>query len=334
LDFLDFFADDKFKYFAEAIISLKTLALCSTPEHDPIYDTAAIATNDEKYVNSERDFYYTTNDDLQLYCRVYEPGIAQGPVVLCLPGLTRNSRDFGSLATHLAQRYKVLTPDLRGRGRSARDPQWRNYQPMTYVDDIWTLLAALGETRVAIIGTSLGALMAMVMAATRPAAIAGLVLNDAGPEVDPIGLARIAQYVGKQTPVRNWADAIVQTRATYGAALPGLSDAEWEAHTRNAYREDATGQPVPDMDPMIGEAMRASGAPADLWPVFAALQHMPTLVIRGALSDILSAATVARMAREKPDLHQLTVTNRGHAPLLDETECRTAIDIFLANLNP
>lgn len=151
-----------------------------------------------------RDFFYGSGDGLQLYCRIFEPASFR-LTVLCLPGLTRNSRDFTALAQHLGQRYRVLTPDLRGRGRSAADPHWQNYQPVTYVADLWALLEAVPAPRVAVIGTSLGALLAMLMAATRPAAISGVVLNDAGPEIDPAGAARIATYVGRwPAGTRRW----------------------------------------------------------------------------------------------------------------------------------
>jgi pimeloyl-ACP methyl ester carboxylesterase len=177
-------------------------------------------------INTE-EFYYKSADGLNLYCRVYASAQQQNPTVLCLPGLTRNSRDFAVLAAHLATRYRVLTPDLRGRGRSDHDPHWQNYHPGTYLADIWALLQAQPSGRIAVIGTSLGALLAMAMAAERPETVAGIVLNDAGPEIDPAGLARIAQYVGKQAPVNSWSEAVAYTRAVYGEALPGLSEEQW-----------------------------------------------------------------------------------------------------------
>lgn len=282
------------------------------------------------------DFHFMSDDGLRLYCAIYR--VAGDPLttVLCIPGLTRNSRDFAALATHLqALGYPVLAPDLRGRGRSDYDPEWRHYHPGTYIGDLWKLLATLQVPRVAIIGTSLGALLAMLMAAQHPERIAGIVLNDAGPEIDGAGLARIARYVGAQPAAESWEQAAAQAEAIYGDALPGLDKARWLAYTRQSYKEDAAGRPVPDMDPHIGTALRAdSGASApDLWPLYAQLKTMPTLALRGASSDILSAATFARMAREKPDLKQVTVADRGHAPLLDEPECVAAIEQFLRGLH-
>lgn len=279
----------------------------------------------------DRDHVYDSPDGLPLYCRVFEAEHPAALPVLCLPGLTRNSRDFEQLARHLRARRRVLTADLRGRGRSAWDPDPSHYQLPTYVADAWSLLDSLAVPRVLIVGTSLGALLGMVMAAAQPQRIAGVVLNDAGPEIDPRGLQRIVGYAGKLPPVASWDEAADQARRVYGGALPGLTDAEWLHYARCGYRESAAGVPVPDMDPAIARAFGAAATtPADLWPLYAQIAGVPLLVIRGALSDLLSAATVARMLREKPDLRHVEVANRGHTPLLNEPECLSAIDDFLA----
>lgn len=277
------------------------------------------------------DHVYRSSDGLRLYCRIYPAQAPGGLPVLCLPGLTRNSRDFARLAVHLQPRYDVLAADLRGRGRSDWDPDPAHYQIPTYVGDVWALLQSRALDKVVVIGTSLGALIGQVMAALQPAKIAALVLNDAGPEIDPAGLRRIAGYAGKLPPVSSWDEAAAQAKSVYGLALPGLSEADWLDYARQGYREDSQSRPVPDMDPAISKAFGApSAAAADLWPLFAQIKSVPMLVIRGASSDILSAATLARMAREKPDLETLEVANRGHTPLLTEPECLTAIDDFLA----
>jgi len=225
----------------------------------------------------------------------------------------------------------VIVPDVRGRGLSARDPNFNNYQIPVYLADVLRLLAGLGAARVNIVGTSMGGLMAMVLAATQPALVAGIVLNDVGPEVDPAGLERIRGYVGKAPAVRDWAGAVAVVRMVYGSAWPGLDDARWEKLARASYRADAQGVPQPDSDPLIAEPLKdTSKAAPDLWPLWGALAKVPILAIRGGHSDILSAATLERMKREKPDLTTLTVANRGHVPLLDEPECVKAIDEFLA----
>ena len=277
------------------------------------------------------EYWFDSADGLRLFSRVYPGPSASAPVVLALHGLTRNSRDFDELARRLAPRYRVIVPDIRGRGFSARDVDSHNYQIPVYVQDALRLLAGLGAARVAIVGTSMGGLMAMILAATQPTLVSRIVLNDVGPEVDPAGLERIRGYAGKVAPVRSWPEAVAQARSLYGPAWPGLSDERWEQIARQSYRANAQGVPEADVDPLIREPLRDTGAAApDLWPLWGALARVPVLVIRGALSDILSAATLARMQREKPDLRTLTVANRGHAPLLDEPECVTAIEEFLA----
>ena len=274
--------------------------------------------------------YYESTDGLRLFYRDYASEHPEP--VLCLPGLTRNSRDFDDLATHLATTRRVLTPDLRGRGNSARDPEWRNYNPATYTGDIWKLLDSLDVDSVIIIGTSLGGIIAMGMAMQKPTRVRGVVMNDIGPEIAPEGLQRIQKYTGLLPPVRSWEEAIAQTRETYGTWLPGLTDNGWRKMAWRAYREN-NGVPQLDIDPNIGRAIREAGAPGgDLWAAFDALRNVPTLVLRGELSDILSADTLTRMQERKPDLVAVAVSNRGHVPLLNEPECIAAIDRFLGGL--
>ena len=282
--------------------------------------------------NEPKDYFYSSADALKLYCRIYPARQPGGTPVLCLPGLTRNSRDFVALAGHLRSRHEVLTADLRGRGLSDRDRDPSHYQLPNYVQDVWSLLDSRRLDRVVVIGTSLGGLIGMVMAAMKPASIAGLVLNDIGPELDPAGLRRIAGYAGKLPPISSWDEAAAQTKSVYGLALSDLTDAEWLDYARCAYRENANGVPVPDVDPKISQAIKDGPAAApDMWPLYAQITGVPMLVIRGASSDILAAATVARMLREKPDLMHIEVANRGHTPLLNEPQCVTAIDSFLAS---
>lgn len=275
------------------------------------------------------DYFYDSTDGLRLYYREYPAAQPGWLPVLCLPGLTRNSRDFADLAGHLSRRHPVLAADLRGRGRSAWDRDPTHYQLATYVQDAWSLLDSRGIQRVLIVGTSLGALLGMVMA-TRPDRVAGVVLNDAGPELDLVGLLRIGGYAGKLPPVTSWAEAAAQARLIHQAALPDLTEAQWLAYARRNYRENASGVPVPDLDPQIAAAFKTPPTgPLQMWPLYAAIKAVPMLVLRGALSDLLSAATVERMVREKPDLEHVTVPNRGHTPILDEPECLQAIDAFL-----
>jgi pimeloyl-ACP methyl ester carboxylesterase len=276
---------------------------------------------------------WQSQDDLRLYARVYAGPAGSAPTVLCLHGLTRNSRDFEDLAPHLERRYRVIVPDLRGRGLSARDPQPQNYHPGIYMADILALLSAVNAQRVAVIGTSLGGMLAMMLSVSQPARIAGIVLNDVGPEIDPRGIERIKQYAGRLPPAHTWDEAVAQTRTVYGDAWPGLPPDRWAALARRGYREIAAGIVEVDADPKIGDALRAAPAASlDLWPLWTALHGAPILAIRGALSDILSAATFARMKSEKPDLLSLEVAHRGHVPLLDEPECLAVMDAFLSTI--
>ena len=276
--------------------------------------------------------YYESNDGLALFYRDYASD-QTGTPVLCLPGLTRNSRDFEDLAAHLRATRRVLAPDLRGRGFSAHDPDWHNYNPATYVSDLFKLLDHTGISRAIVIGTSLGGIIAMGMALSDPARLAGVVLNDIGPEVAPAGLARISAYTGRLPPVRTWEEAVAQTQEIYGEWWPGLGAEQWLRQARRAYREDEQGVPRLDIDPAIGTALREAGPQrGDPWAAFDALRDVPTLVLRGASSDVLSEETLARMGKRKPDLLTVTVANRGHVPLLDEPEARKAIDRFVRKL--
>jgi len=292
-------------------------------------------TKDPKHLpQSYTDNFWSSHDGLKLYARVYPGPDPLARTVLCLHGLTRNSRDFEDLAPHLQHRYRVIVPDVRGRGLSARDPNPQNYQPAIYLQDMLTLMDTLAAQHVAIIGTSMGGLLAMMMAVGSRDRVTGVVLNDMGPEVDPIGLERIKGYAGRLPSPKNWDDAIAQTRSMFGEAWPNLSTVRWSALTRRGYREDEKGALNVDADPMIGEMLRAAPpASANLWPFWKALRGMPMLAIRGAQSDILSAATFAKMKAENPELVQLEVAQRGHVPLLDEPECMAAIDAFLARLS-
>ena len=277
--------------------------------------------------------FWVSHDGLKLYTRVYPGPRPSAGSVLCLHGLTRNSRDFEDLAPHLQHRYRVIVPDVRGRGLSARDPNPQNYQPAIYLQDILSLLDSVEAQRVAVIGTSMGGLLAMMLAVGSRDRVSGVVLNDMGPEVDPAGLERIKGYAGRLPPPKNWDEAVAQTQTVFGNAWPNLSAERWSALTRRGYREDEKGALNVDADPMIGEMLRAApSATANLWPFWKALRGIPMLAIRGAQSDILSAATFAKMKAENPELKQLEVAQRGHVPLLDEPECVAAIDAFLAQL--
>ena len=274
--------------------------------------------------------YYDSDDGLKLYYRDFGEDNAGTPVI-CLPGLTRNSRDFEDLARRLAGNgRRVLTPDFRGRGFSEHDPNWENYHPGTYIKDVWRLLDTLGIEQVIIVGTSLGGLCAMHMSAEHNQRVAAVVLNDVCPEINPAGLARVQSYTGRVPPVKSWEEAAAQTQEIYGEWLPGLGDDDWAKMAWRAYREDADGVPRLDIDPAIGTAVRKVGAQkGDPWSNFATLVDTPVVMLWGVMSDIATEDIIDKMREVKPDLEVVPVANRGHVPLLDEPECTAAIDKLL-----
>jgi pimeloyl-ACP methyl ester carboxylesterase len=284
---------------------------------------------------------YLSPDGLSLYYRDYNTGSATKTPAVCLPGLTRNSKDFEDLATRLSATRRVLSPDLRGRGRSDYDSDFHRYVPVIYVGDVFALMAAESLARVVLIGTSLGGIISMLIAATNPACLEAVVLNDVGPEIAPEGAARIASYVGKMPPITTWAAAAAAQKTVNAAAFPDWTEADWMDFARRTFKDDGSGKPAPDYDSGIGRAFREPPAappdtpppPAiDLWPVYSALKPIPTLAIRGALSDILAEKTFKRMKAEKPDLVQVTIPRVGHAPTLTEPQSSAAIDDFLGRL--
>nr|VFK44528.1 MAG: Pimeloyl-ACP methyl ester carboxylesterase [Candidatus Kentron sp. SD]VFK49320.1 MAG: Pimeloyl-ACP methyl ester carboxylesterase [Candidatus Kentron sp. SD]VFK81069.1 MAG: Pimeloyl-ACP methyl ester carboxylesterase [Candidatus Kentron sp. SD] len=283
----------------------------------------------------ERHITFTCRDGLSLFCRDFGPQPPNATPVLCLPGLTRNSKDFIPLSQRYGNSRRFLCPDLRGRGLSEWDSEYNRYFPPTYVEDMWELLAFLGIEKVTIIGTSLGGLMAMIMASIRPEAVSGVILNDVGPEVNHEGLRRVYEYVGLLPKVDDWAETVRQVKKVYEIGLPDLDEDAWLEHAKRQYREDANGVPRLEYDPGIGKALREmGGVPVDLWTLFEGLRDVPTLALRGAISDILSQETFDRMGEVKPDLARAIIPNRGHVPLLDEPACIAAIDEFLARKSP
>jgi pimeloyl-ACP methyl ester carboxylesterase len=276
------------------------------------------------------EYYFQSRDGLKIFGRVYPGPSLEAPVVLCLHGLLRNGRDFEDLAPRLSKRFRVIVPDMRGRGLSDRDRNASNYQVPVYISDVLQLLAGLGAPSVRIVGTSMGGIIAMGLAVLHPGVVSQIVLNDVGPELDPSGLARIRDYAGRSTPVETWEEAGAQLRNNFGIAWPDLPDERWSELARRCYRADSSGVLHADADPAIGDVIRASpGAVPDLWPLWKQLGEIPILALRGELSDLLSAGILARMQVEKPDLQAVVVRNRGHVPLLDEPEALAAIDRFL-----
>ncbi|MFC3677507.1 alpha/beta fold hydrolase [Ferrovibrio xuzhouensis] len=281
------------------------------------------------------EHFFHAQDDLRLYYRDYGDRHSPRLPLLCLPGLTRNSKDFHDLASRYASQRRVITVDYRGRGRSAYDPDPRHYDPVVYLADLQNLLAVAHVEQVVVLGTSMGGLLAMGMTAAMPAVLAGIILNDVGPDIDRGGYGRIAQTIGTAIRAASFEDAAELWRRSDQAANPRLDTAGWLKLAHATFRQDDSGSGVRlDYDIAIGKALQAQAdAPLpDLWPLFRGLRNLPLLALRGALSDVLSADTFIRMKREHASMTAVTIPDVGHVPMLDEPEALAAIDEFLAGL--
>lgn len=274
------------------------------------------------------DRYWTSADGLTLHYRNYPGPEGAGKLpVLCMHGLTRNARDFGPLAEALSATRRVIVPEMRGRGLSDYAKDSDTYTPVTYVADVEKLLVEEGIERFAVVGTSMGGLMTMLMAAAKPGRMSAVVMNDIGPEVQAEGLARIAGYVGQGRSYATWVHAARGLAEAHGAAFPGYDLDQWLDLAKRTMVVSQNGRIVFDYDMAIAEPFAKPGnaAPPNLWLAFEALAGVPMLLVRGGLSDLISPDTVKRMAMRNPAMRTVTVPDVGHAPTLDEPDVRAAI---------
>ncbi len=293
-----------------------------------------------RYIGGFEERIVATVDGLPVYVRDYPPLLPQtGLPVLCLHGLTRNSRDFEIIAPRIAALgRRVIAPDMRGRGMSANDPDPAHYVPAVYAQDVLKVMDELEIGRAVFIGTSMGGLITMVLATMAPDRIAASVLNDVGPHLHASGLGRIASYVGRSQPVSSWEEAAAAVREVNASAYPERRDDGefWLTFARRTFRERDDGLLETTYDPHIALAFLdfdEDAPPPDLTPLFAELAHKPMLFIRGAISDLLTTEAVEAMRRLKPDLDTATVEEVGHAPMLDEPEAWDAVLDFLARVD-
>lgn len=279
------------------------------------------------------DQYFTNPDGLKQYYRDYNTAPEGAPTVLCMPGLTRNSKDFAGIASHMAATCRVICVEQRGRGNSQWDPEPGRYRPDVYIADMKALLEHLGIKHVIAFGVSLGGLMTMMMGAMMPGTLIGAIINDIGPEVDHTGIARIKSYVGKGTPPTTWDEAVAAVKTSNTGVYPTFTEDDWRAFTEKLYTDEG-GKPVLQYDPALSQNFNEeeSQSAPDLWPFFAMLKDIPMVVLRGEVSDILSAETLLRMAMEHPDLDPVTVPDKGHVPLMTEPECITAVDALIKKI--
>lgn len=279
-----------------------------------------------------RDGYFA-RDGVRLHYRDY-PGPIEGPPLLCLPGLTRNARDFAAFAERMSPRFRVLCLEFRGRGESGHDPEPQRYLPITYAHDTIALLDHVGVAEAVFVGTSLGGIVTMLVAVLDEDRIAAAILNDIGPEVDEGGLERIRNYVGRGTAgFSTWAEAAAAIRAYQGGLPAGWSEGQWQALARRLSSEREDGVIHLDYDPAIAEPFRSSSAPINMWPMFEALARKPVLVLRGEHSDLLTAECLVAMGSRGPSVTTLTVPGMPHPPELTEPEAVAAIDAFLAGID-
>lgn len=281
------------------------------------------------------DYFYAAPDGLRLHARVYGESISGHWPVVCLPGLTRNARDFHELALYLSTRpvapRKVVAFDYRGRGQSAYDPDGSHYNVGVEAGDILAGLAALGIEEAAFIGTSRGGLIIHVLGTLRPTVLKAIVFNDIGPVIEPAGLAHIQSYLERAPKPKTRAEAVSAQRGTHGGDFPALADADWDRMASALYRETDQGL-VPDFDPRLVDMLAGLDLTQrlpDLWPQFEALSKIPLLAIRGANSRLLSAETLEEMRKRHPDIGTITVEGQGHAPFLETDKMPDAIAAFL-----
>ncbi|NGO53949.1 alpha/beta fold hydrolase [Allomesorhizobium camelthorni] len=281
------------------------------------------------------DHYHSSTDGLKLHARIYGDGANGALPVVCLPGLTRNARDFHELALHLSRDAKtprnVVAFDYRGRGGSAYDKEWQNYNIGVEAGDIVAGLITLGIEHAAFIGTSRGGLIIHVLAATRPGALKAVVLNDIGPVVEGEGFAHIRAYLERAPKPASFAEAVAFQRSVHGQAFSALTDRDWQRMVRALYRDEG-GKPVADFDPALLKTVAgldlSQPLPA-LWAQFQGLTGVPMLAIRGENSKLLSARTLEEMARRHPSIETITVEGQGHAPMLETGPLPARIEAFL-----
>jgi pimeloyl-ACP methyl ester carboxylesterase len=280
-----------------------------------------------------QDGYWTSGDELRLHYRDYAGPKTRAPLI-CMPGLTRNARDFEPVAELLSGKRRMIAIEFRGRGESAYAKDPMSYMPLTYAQDVDLLLRELDLKKFVLCGTSLGGIVSMLLAGQWKHRISGVILNDVGPEIGKAGAERIRSYVGQGRNFETWMHAARAMAEAQGDIYPGYRLEEWLRFAKRTCKLSSSGRIVFDYDMKIAEPFKLSGgeAGADLWPAFALFEDIPLLLLRGENSDILEKATATKMIRRAKQARLVTIKGIGHAPSLDEAEAQGAIVEFLASV--
>ncbi|KZL15376.1 N-formylmaleamate deformylase [Pseudovibrio axinellae] len=275
--------------------------------------------------------WFMTADGLRLNYRVYGQPTHKAPAIIAVPGLTRCVRDLDPMAAELGKRFRVYTLNLRGRDLSDYDPDYRNYKTSVYIDDIYAFWRFTGEERVVLLGSSLGALLAMLMVQDHPDMLAGTVLNDLGATIELVGMARILSYVGRLTDEPDLAIVICTLKQHLGSQFVDLPEAKWERMALAMFGLNK-GKWHNRYDDNLGVALlRNKEWPRDLWAAHkqAAYLNLPILSLRGALSDVTSVNTVRLMMQMAPNMRAADIPQRGHCPILDEPQSLEALTGYM-----
>lgn len=280
------------------------------------------------------DFFMPSSDGLRLHARLYGEASATGDAIVCLPGLTRNARDFHDLALRLSLQRRVIVIEYRGRGSSERAIDWRHYTVAVEAVDVRQMLKALRVNQAIFIGTSRGGLITMALAATAPQLIKACVLNDIGPVIETEGLRRIASYVGKGTMPKDWNEAARRLKES-NPDFTDLTEQEWHDFARAVFVEQRDGQLALSYDPALGNTLTGIDFSKPLpsaWPLFDGLKAYPVLTIRGENSDLLSEATLAEMAQRHAAMEMLVVPDEAHAPFVGRERTAQMIADFVGRV--
>lgn len=282
-----------------------------------------------------RDVFCQSADGLKLHAKVIGPNDSTALPVLCLPGLTRTTDDFDDIARAIATSpstpRKVVAIDYRGRGLSDYDPDPAKYAVPVELGDVLAIAASLGISRAILLGTSRGGLISMAMAAAQPKLLAGVILNDIGPALEIDGLMKIKGYIANPPPRKTWNEAAHGLKELFGTVFPSLTDDEWTAWARRAFREKAGGGLERTYDLKIShtlDGLDPSNPLPQVWELFDAMAGVPLMLIHGALSDLLSVQGVKDMVTRRPDIDLVTVADQGHAPLLADKPTMDRIVAF------